>query len=523
MAALVVPFLETSRNGGVRLKDSLAKHPAKAILRLMRKRFEVQLTLGKTPIERIELPLRSRDELPPVLAGLQWIFQTPELNGQVFELLEKKLTAGKKATGRPGLDLWHILVLGVVRLALDCDYDRLEDLANHHTLLRQILGLSPTLSDSEKPFHYKTLSQNVCHVDEELLRRINAVVVQAGRAVFKKKESGPAEPIRAKTDSYVLETNVHFPTDLNLLWDAQRKCADLLVPLVQAAKLGGWRKCQDWRRKLKGQMIGVTRLASGGGPNKEQRRQAAAQEYVQESYRFEQKVFTSLQALPLPQDLLGWLRREQLDSFHTLMIKQLDLVERRLLQGQTIPHAEKIFSLFEPHTQWIKKGKLFPPVELGHKVLLTTDQHELILDYKVMDQLNDADEVIALADRLLGSYGSTALASLSFDKGFSREADRQLLELYIPEVVMPKRGKRNSQEQAREHQRSFAALRRKHNAIESDINALEHHGLDRCPDKGLHGFKRYVGFGVLAYNLHKIGRRLLERRRAQGPERAFCA
>ena len=88
---------------------------------------------------------------------------------------------------------------------------------------------------------------------------------------------------------------------------------------------------------------------------------------------------------------------------------------------------------------------------------------------------------------------------------------------------MPKRGKRNSQEQARERQRGFVALRRKHSAIESDINALEHHGLDRCPDKGLHGFKRYVGFGVLAYNLHKIGRRLLERRRAQGPERAFCA
>ena len=71
------------------------------MLRLMRKRFEVQLALGKTPIERVVLPLRSRDELPPVLAGLQWIFQTPELNGQVFGLLEKKLLAGKQATGRP--------------------------------------------------------------------------------------------------------------------------------------------------------------------------------------------------------------------------------------------------------------------------------------------------------------------------------------------------------------------------------------------------------------------------------------
>jgi len=461
--------------------------------------------------------------LPPVLAGLQWIFQNPEINGQVFDLLEQKVVSGKKATGRPGLDLWHILVLGVVRLALDCDYDRLEDMANHHCLLRQILGLPPTLSDLEKPFHYKTLSENVCHVDEDLLRQINALVVQAGRAVFKKKEAGPAEPIRAKADSYVLETKVHFPTDLNLLWDAQRKCADLLVPMVAAAKLGGWRKCQEWRRKLKGQMIGVTRLASGGGPHKEERQRVAAQVYVQDSYRFEEKVFTTLQALPAPQDPMECVRREQLDYFHTLMIKQLDLVERRLIHGETIAHAEKIFSLFEPHTQWIQKGKLFPPVELGHKVLLTTDQHELILDYKVMEQLNDADEVIALVDRLLGGYGSTSIASLSFDKGFSRMEDRQLLELYIPEVIMPKRGKRNGQEQAREQQRRFAALRRKHNAIESDINTLEHHGLDRCPDKGLHGFKRYVGFGVLAYNLHKIGRRLLDRRHCAEPVRTLCA
>ena len=516
-------LLKTARHGSSWPKDSLAKYGAKVILRLMRKRFEVQLALGRTPIERVMLPVRSRDELPPVLAGLQWIFQTRELNSRIFELLEKKVVGDKEATGRPGLDLWHILVLGIVRLALDCDYDRLEYLANYDSLLRQILGLNPTLSDAEKPFHYKTLSENVCHVDEELLQQINALVVQAGRAAFKKKENGLAEPIRAKADSYVLETNVHFPTDLNLLWDAQRKCADLLLPLVRAAGLGGWRKGPEWRRKLKGQMIGLARLAHGGGPNQEQRRRAAAQVYVRDSYRFEEKVFTSIQALPVPQDPLQWARREQLDYFHTMMIKQLDLVERRLLQGQTIPHAEKIFSLFEPHTEWINKGKLFPPVELGRKVLLTTDQHELILDYKVMDQLNDADEVIALADRLLGGYGSTSVASLSFDRGFSRVEDRQLLELYIPEVIMPKRGKRNSQEEAREHQRTFAALRHKHSAIESDINCLEHHGLDRCPDKGLHGFNRYVGFGVLAYNLHKIGQRLLEHRRCAEPARVFCA
>jgi hypothetical protein len=176
----------------------------------MRKRFEFQLALGKTAIEKVVMPVRSRDELPPVLAGLQWVFQTPEINGQIFDLLEKKVAGAKKATGRPGLDLWHILVLGVVRLALDCDYDRLEHLANYDGLLRQILGLGPMLSDQEKPFHYKTLSENVCHVDEDLLLQINALVVQAGRGAFKKKENAPAEPIRAKADSYCSVSSIGY-------------------------------------------------------------------------------------------------------------------------------------------------------------------------------------------------------------------------------------------------------------------------------------------------------------------------
>ena len=185
----------------------------------MRKRFEVQLCLGQTPIEKVIIPLKSRDELPPILAGLQWLWQNPEAHAQVFALLEQKINLGKKATGRPGLTLWQILVLGVARLGLDCDYDRLEHLANYDALLRQILGLSPLLAAHEKPFHHKTLSDNAGLVDEELLSQINAVVVQAGRPLFKKKEGGGEEPLRVKVDTYVLETNVHFPTDLNLLWD----------------------------------------------------------------------------------------------------------------------------------------------------------------------------------------------------------------------------------------------------------------------------------------------------------------
>jgi hypothetical protein len=483
----------------------------------MRKRFEVQLTLGKTPIEQVVIPLKSRDELPPILAGLQWIFLTAEIKAQIFALLEKKLMAGKKATGRPGLDLWQILVLGVVRLGLDCDYDRLEHLANYDSLLRQILGLSPVRSAEEKPFHYKTLSENVCHLDAELLQQINAMVAQAGRSVFKKKENGPAEPIVAKTDSYVLETNVHFPTDLNLLWDAQRKCIDLAERLAQGRQLEGWRKAGDWRGKLKGQMRAVSKLSHGGGRNKEERVRAAAGNYLEASERLEAKVFQTWQGLRAqPLELSEIIELVQLEYFHDALIKQMDLVERRLLREETIPHGEKVFSLFEPHTQWITKGKLFPPVELGHPLLVTTDQHGLILDYERLESWPEVGRAIPVADRLLSRYGEGTIVSLSFDKGFSRQEDRELLELYIPKVIMPKRGKLNRSDEEREGQKEFRALRRKHQAVESDINCLEHHGLNRCLDKGLGGFERYIGLGVLAYNLHKIGGRLLQRQREEG-------
>ena len=96
----------------------------------MRKRFDCQLNLGQTPIERIEIPLKSRDELPPILAGLQWIFLTPEVKEEIFQVLEKKVQGDKQQTGRPGMELWHILVRGITRMGLDCDYDRLEHKAN---------------------------------------------------------------------------------------------------------------------------------------------------------------------------------------------------------------------------------------------------------------------------------------------------------------------------------------------------------------------------------------------------------
>jgi len=250
-----------------------------------------------------------------------------------------------------------------------------------------------------------------------------------------------------------------------------------------------------------------------GGPNKEARVKRAVREYLAVGGELSAKVRQSLLGL-CDQELDG-ARWERLEYFHAMLDKHLDLVERRLLKEESIPSHEKVFSLFEPHTEWIQKGKQRPNVELGHRLLIATDQNQLIQDYDVPVGEADVDQSVPVADRLLGRYGAGSLASLSFDKGFTDAQDRELLSLYVPMVVMPKRGKKNAAEREREREKQFVALRRQHSAVESEINSLEHHGLNRCLDVGLGGYLRYVGLGVMSYNLHVIGRALLARQQAR--------
>ncbi len=478
----------------------------------MRHHFQHQPDLQITPIEKIRLPLKSRDELPPILAGLQWVWMHPTLKAEIFALLEAKLLAGKKATGRTGMDLWQILVLGVVRLGLDADWDRMEHIANYDMLVRQMLGLPATpWNDESKMFGHQTLRDNVALLDDVLLQQINARITAAGREVFAKKGGAPVAALEVKVDTYVLETDVHFPTDLNLLWDAGRKCVDLIVKYRDqfGYALPGWRKAKEWRRQLKNLERAASQVVYRGGPNKEARMKRTVRDYLAVGRDLSAKVRESLSSLcDQPVELAHW---EALEYFQRMLDKHLDLVERRLLKEETIPSHEKVFSLFEPHTEWIQKGKQRPNVELGHRLLLATDQNQLIQDYDVAAGVADVDRSVPVADRLLGRYGAGSVASLSFDKGFTREEDRALLNLYVPVVVMPKRGKKNATETERESEKQFVALRKQHSAVESEINSLEHHGLNRCLDVGIKGYLRYVGYGVLSYNLHMIGRELLAR------------
>jgi len=445
--------------------------------------------------------------MPPVLRALQFIYTTPELNQKVFELLETKVISGKKQTGRQGMTLWEILVLATVRLTRDADYDHLLYMTTTDNLIRGLLGVCK-FGQSNKEYGLQTLKDNVALIDEETLHQINELVVQAGHQLLKKKD----EKLNVKIDSYVLETNVHFPTDYNLLYDAARKCIDYAKELAFGANLPGWRKSQYWINQFKSNCRKVGKLSSYGGRNKQKRLTAATVRYLELARQLSQKLDEAeadFKRIAGTSEKLNKLFEELL-YFKKHLDKHIDLISRRIIGGEQIPHSEKVFSLFEPYTEWIKKGKAGNRPELGLKLAVATDQFGFILLSRVMINENDKDIAMPMAKEILQMYD---VQSMSFDKNFWTKANHTKLSKIVSDLVLPKKGKRNQEEYEREHSKTFIALRKQHSAVESAINCLEHHGLNRCPDKGLRNFRRYTGFGVSACNLHKLGNILLEKER----------
>ena len=479
----------------------------------MRKKFEQQFSFDIVPIAEIELPENSRDELPPVLKALQYIYSTPSINTEIFNLLAKKVFPENNNTGRPGMALWEILVLGTVRLCLDIDYDRLLIEANFNKLTRSILGVEAKFSEP-KQYSLQSLKDNISKIDESILEQINQIVVKAGFALKKKEED-----LVIKIDTYALETNVHFPTDIHLLWDCARKSLDMIDKLLLNYKIKGWRKTHWWYKQTKNQFQDASRKCFTKGYDTEKKKESVS-DYLSTAKELSKKVEVTLSDLCSEflktKDHKGFTILCELEYYKVYLDKQINLVERRIINEETIPSTEKIHSIFEPYTEWLQKGKAGNKVELGLKVLIATDQNNYIRHYQVVEQQVDSDITVQVLQDLIRKYPLNTIKSFSMDKGFSSKKNKEdILIFFDGKIIMPKRGRLNKLEKEEESSREFKKLKNAHSAIEANINQLEHCGLNRCPDKGIDGFKRYVGFGVLAYNLHHLGKDLIQKEQSE--------
>lgn len=396
---------------------------------------------------------------------------------------------------------------------LNIDYDRLHYMVNHDSLVRQMLGHA---SFDDIHYHHQTLKDNVRLLTPELLDKINVLVVQSGHRVVKKKA---AQVLHGRCDSFVVETHVHYPTDINLLLDALRKIISLSAQWCELRDLSDWRQHAHHWRGVKGlQRTAQNKKRSRAKDPAQQARNQAAIEVAHQNYLaaaqgIVDKARRTLNVLA-PQggadqtetdhiSAADQLRKDEIEGFIAHAQRQMDQVQRRVILGQSIPHEEKVFSLFQPHTEWISKGKAGVPVELGVKVCILEDQYQFILHHQVMQNQNDEQVCVPMVEQARKHFAG--LHSCSFDKGFHSPANQAALKEQLAQVTLPRKGKLSKEALAAQDTPEFVQARRAHSAVESAINALEVHGLDVCPDHGIEGFKRYVALAVLARNIHRIG------------------
>src|ERR1700688_132296 len=482
--------------------------------RAVRVAYPRPTTLDAIPISQVPLNVNCRDEIVPILASLQHLYADDAARDEILTFIAKDVNAASDPfQGRPGFGYWEILVLGAVRLGCNFDYDKLQNLAEEHRSLRRIMGIGTWDDHDPLRWDWRRIRDNLCLVHPETLAKINELVVRVGHRL----EPTAAEKVRG--DTFVVKTNIHYPTDANLLADGLRKILHVGAQLALLLGQVGWRQeahlCHRVKRLVwainkackskKGDMAGRGRRAYGPLMNLTHKLWARARQLLQGDPQWGggSNGAERVQVMGLHQ---------QIGHFVALTAKVLEQARRRVLMGESVPNAEKIFSIFEPHTERINRGKPPQPVEFGHRVLVIEDQVGFIMHYQVLGNGVQDKDVAVPSLRAAQVKVGNKIESASFDRAFHTPENQQDLAEVVAHPCVPVRGAKQEARQQAEAKIEFREGRKRHPGVESAIHGLEvGNGLDRCRDRTKPGYERYVGLGILGRNLHVLGKVVLRR------------
>ena len=487
----------------------------------MRSVFDFQACLDTVPIAEIEIDPRSRDIISRFLYAMQQIFQDTSAREKLFRLLEQEYKSDtRKDRGRPGMHLWRVLLLGALKQAIDCTYDRLTFFANELGILRLMLGHG---TEDPKRYTRQALHDNISELSPELLKRINELIVKVGHRIVGQSEDAP---LRCRGDSKVVKSNVHFPTDLGLLRDSARCALRQSHKWAKIFDLPGWREFKSLIHKMN---KAYQRARKG---RKKSYNQPAVENYLSRCRMIQEKVEHQL-LRPLRETLAvrkqraiaGLLSKEEavemgvltaaiheISLFLDYMELFLDQITRRILQDETIPPEEKVFSIFKPFTRWVVKGKVGILCELGVPVAFLEDEHQFILGYGIEWTGTDKDYAVALIQEVLEKNPSIEL-TCSFDTGFYSVEVLEKLSQLLAGLALPKKGPYTKTERARRSDPVYQEARRGHPGVESCMNHLNHRGLSLIREVSPENFERVIATSVLAANLCRLGTLVRDRKR----------
>ena len=464
--------------------------------------FETQFKLGQEPLGKIKLDYKSRDDITKLLIGIQHLSSNKELLKQIFQILQDTIPI--KDMGRSGMSLWNIFILGLLRQVINADYDRLCNLANNHMELRKFLGHG--MIDSHDRYSLQSIKDNISLLTEDALDKINISIVQAGHKTL---DSRVTKQLNTKTDSFVVKSNAHYPTDTSLLFDAMKYLINFIAKLANKHGLSGWRQDQYYIRKIKTLRRKATKLKRSTSKKEAviNKREIVIVDCHKDLIDLCKSMLIKIESTFVLLKQSNYITADQISSFKEFnnhAVRQIQQINDRVILKQTIPHSEKVFSLFNPFTEWIAKGKAGVPVELGLRVSISTDQFGFILTHRTMEKEQDVHVAVPMTIKMKEHFPN--IHSVSFDRGYYSPSNQEELSKLVQKVILPKKGKisKKAQDEIAVDQ-EYKLLRRKHSAVESNINALEHHALDRCPDRGIDNFRKYVSMSVVAHNIHIIG------------------
>jgi len=463
----------------------------------------------------LELQFQGVQLDPSLRAISEFLDQHLTLIEQVRKDLERGLKNAR--TGRNGIAPSQVLRSLVLMRVKNWDYREVRERINDGFTLRSF-----TEFDSQPVPKHDAFNRAFNRLTPETLRDINQLVVQA--AVQLGLEDGKT----LRVDTTVVESNIHYPTDASLLWDSVRTITRLI---------------EDLQEKLPGRVQGFTnRTRSARRRMQAIQRMTAAQRSQQQEPKYreliritEQVVNNARQVVEKAKaasagagaDLIASLSidslRSEITGYCKLADRVIDQSRRRVLQGEQVPTAEKIYSIFESHTDLIKRGKAQKPVEFGHKVFLAESAQGLITDYQVLDgNPSDTDHVQSSLDRHQQTFGNPP-DLYATDRGFFSVENVQSCEKAgVTQVSIPQRGGHKTAEQdALERSKAFKQGQRFRAGIEGRISVLfRGRGMKRCSFKGRQHFELLVGAAVLANNLLRIADLLITNRRIARPRAA---
>ncbi len=494
----------------------------------MKFNFQPQPSLFSIPVGDIEFDLYSRHELLPILMALQHLYvNEPELLREILDLIEGDINpCSGKPTGRLGTSCWETLVLASLRLGCNLDYDQLADLSTNHRKIQEMLGYCEI---DRKKFGRSTINDNINLLKTERIDRIRFLLLDLQHRHCR----NPLERVRA--DSFVMKTNIHYPTDTNLMYDGVGKIIEISVGISEKFGLPGWRKHDYLRRQIKGVRQEISKVARSRRADRDERLKTLYVKMIGAAGGIVAKAEDTLVLLALKtkeenpefdEYWRGWVSELHYFIAGTEYVGRL--AERRMIEGEKIPNPEKVFSLFEPDTELINRGKTPNPIEFGHRVLIVQDGAGFIIQGRMLDVGFTDEKTITEVMRDLQKRFNAKIKAVSFDKGFWTPNNPVDLSELFDLVVLPKKGKLSEKDRERRDAKEYKKVRKWHSGVESAIGALVFgNGLGTCRDKDRDGYTRYLAMAILGRNLHTFGNILVERekrkRRSENPPLEIAA